>query len=223
MNNEQKFHILPNIRVDNTIPRIFENVTEMCKALGFIPKKICQVGAAEADELQYIEFVNNGAKALLFEPNPEFFKLLKEKYKNNHNISLFEIGIYNRVGKFKFYERWAGTFLSEVNSPPVRSQNINLLDRPGYSNDEKDAFYCECAKFNGFDDGDIDLFLIDTEGAEWECIEQMISRPRIMCIETHYIYSKYKNPHLDKILNWMSENNYILFAQNESDSVFLKK
>ena len=58
------------------------------------------------------------------------------------------------------------------------------------------------------DTGDIDILLLDTEGGEFDIIKNLISRPQQISIEMYSFGVKYKNPHFDEIIQWMSENNY---------------
>lgn len=214
-NDQQKFTLSPNFKIENNEERLFEDIFYLCKALNFIPKKICQIGAANSENLEYMEFIENGSKALLFEPNPPSYEELKNKFSYHPNISIFKIGIYNKSGKFKFDEDIGCTSISEIAKTPIKCSSV---EKPSGR-----FFYGECAKISGFDDGDIDLLLIDTEGSEFECIQHLISRPVLICIETHYIYSSYINPNIEKIYAWMTLNNYCKIAQNESDTIFMSK
>ena len=65
----------------------------------------------------------------------------------------------------------------------------------------------------------IDLISIDAEGSEWFVIKNMKSRPTVISIETHG--GMYVNPYLGDLLNWMLENDYILWYKDGSDSVFV--
>lgn len=195
-------------------PKLVNDIFAICQHLNFIPKNICQVGASNSGEFEFMEFIDKGSKAILFEPHPEFYDELVEKWGDNPNINIFQLGIYNKIGKFRFYEKWASTCLEECALiPGLLNEPIKIGDR---------YFYANCAFISGFDDGTIDLLLIDSNGAEWYCLEKLISRPKIICIETHYVYNDYKNPFLSKIWGWMDINNYRPFAVNESDTVFIK-
>jgi len=214
-NQYQKYTFVDHLQFEeNNDDRQANDIKDLCKKLHFSPKVILQVGAANSGELEYLEFINDGAKALLFEPNPEFFKDLKNRYGNHPNIALYQLGIWKVAGKFKFYEKWAGTFLSEQPKSPTE-----IIDN--YIRNENDTFWCECANIKGFDNGNIDLLLIDAEGVEFDILTDLKSKPIIICVETHYIYKKYKHPQFDKILAWMTINNYFTLATNESDTVFV--
>ena len=80
-------------------------------------------------------------------------------------------------------------------------------------------FTADAKLFSEIDDGTIDLISIDTEGSEWFVIKNMKSRPTVISIETHG--GMYVNPYLGDLLNWMLENDYILWYKDGSDSVFV--
>lgn len=193
---------------------IFETLTPMCEALNFKPEYIIQVGAsiseAQADEHKlFIE----SKKTLLFEPNPKEFERVRNVYGEYPNIVIYNIGIYKYADKLKFYGLGGTTYLSEIKESPVK-----VID--GYAEQENQVFWANCATIDGFDDGNIDLLLIDCEGSEWFVLEKLKSRPVLISLETHSPSGKYLNPFIKEIYNWMKENNYIPFAFNESDTVF---
>ena len=70
------------------------------------------------------------------------------------------------------------------------------------------------------DPGDIDVALIDTEGCEWKIISRMVSRPRFLSIETHNEW--YQTPDYQKLLDWLTENNYKLIHTDVTDSWYMR-
>lgn len=191
-----------------------QDVAELCDRLNFAPKNIVQVGAANSGDLEYMRFIEKGAKAILFEPNPDFCQELYKKWGTIDNISIFNLGFNSEAGKFKFVDRWASTCLVDLASVK------DLLDKPLSPEDK--YFYANCARFEGFDNGNIDLLYLDCQGAEWFCLSQLRSRPKIISIELYYCYSKYKNPFLENIYGWFLFAGYTILAINESDFVFGK-
>ena len=67
---------------------------------------------------------------------------------------------------------------------------------------------------------DIDILCVDTEGAEWFVLKNLISRPKIITLETHGI--RYTNPYLSEIMQWMKDNNYLPIGRDSSDTIFKK-
>lgn len=63
---------------------------------------------------------------------------------------------------------------------------------------------------------------MDCESCEWFVLEKLKSRPTIIQIETHSIYSDYHPFHIKEIENWFKNNNYQVVANNESDCIYVK-
>jgi hypothetical protein len=75
--------------------------------------------------------------------------------------------------------------------------------------------------FEKYDQGDIDLLLLDMEGFEWAVISKLVSRPKIIAVETHH-ENRSSNPNLDKIHEWMNNNTYKTLFKNTSDTYFIR-
>jgi len=203
---------------DNT-NRFCKTAAELCKRIDFVPKHIVQVGAAnDTKVLEFQEFIDLGAKVLLFEPHPEFYKILVQDFGHMENVSIFELGIYNKVGKFKMWDKWASSCLEECIDVPKLFTDKEKED----IRRENKFFYINCALFSGFDNGTIDLLYLDSNSCEMYCLEHMKSLPAMIVIETHYIFGGYRNPNYDKIHAWMTLHDYKLAGINESDKIFLR-
>ena len=129
------------------------------------------------------------------------------------NVSVEEVAVYDRVGTIQLSQRDASTFVSDLEASPA-------IVNDGYEQSEEDQFTVNCTTFDRIDDESIDLLSVDTEGSEWFVLETMLSRPRVISIETHG--ARYVNPHIDKIQSWMRDNGYILFYKNRTDSVYVQ-
>ncbi len=88
-----------------------------------------------------------------------------------------------------------------------------------YQPDDKDIFYAEAKLFSQIDDGTLDILSVDSEGAEWYVIEKMVSRPKIISVETHG--RRYKNPFAKEINAWMHTNNYKVWYKDKSDTIYI--
>jgi hypothetical protein len=78
----------------------------------------------------------------------------------------------------------------------------------------------ECRLFSEIDTGNFDLLSVDTEDCEWYFLETMKSRPKLISIETHGKF--YINPFIDKIVNWIKENDYKVWCKDKSDTIYFK-
>ena len=108
------------------------------------------------------------------------------------------------AAKLNFYKRF-------TSSPALVNDDYDIK--------QTDKFTAEARLFSEIDDGTIDLLSVDTEGSEWFVIKHMTSRPAVISIETHG--GMYVNPYLDKLQQWMDDNNYVLWYKDKSDSVFV--
>lgn len=214
-NQYQKFTIRNEIQVlvDND-NKTAEDVTELCDRICFHPRKILQVGAANSGDLEYMKFIEQGATAILIEPHPKFYAELVGKWGNIPNITIFNVGVADKVGKFKFIEAWASTCLAEYAKIPKLAKDLPDLNN---------TFECNCQLISGFDEGDIDLLYIDANGADFYSLKHLVSKPIMISIETHNIHNNYENHMIKHIDAWGILNNYTIMAFNESDTVYIKR
>lgn len=91
----------------------------------------------------------------------------------------------------------ASTFASEIPSSPA-------LANDKFDINKANTFTIEAKRFDEIDDGTIDVLSIDTEGCDWYVIQNMISRPTVISIETGT--KSYVNPFIKEIKEWMQAN-----------------
>ena len=108
-------------------------------------------------------------------------------------------------------QRNASTFARDLPESPA-------LVNDNYTIDSKDTFEVECKVFNDLDMGNIELLSVDTEGCEWYILKNLVSRPKIISLETHGKY--YVNPFIDDINAWLKANGYSIWYKTRSDSVY---
>lgn len=189
----------------------------LCKKLskkGFIPEHVAEVGVYSPKTSNIYDYIIQGVKCTLVEPNPKSIKLIKEHFSNYKNITLHEFAVYDYNGKINLVQRNASTFISELNESPA-------IVNDSYKINDDDKFVVETKRFDEIDDGGIDVLSADVEGSEWYIIKHMISRPGIVSLETHG--GVYVNPFIGQINNWMKNNNYEVWYKTKSDTVFVKK
>ena len=153
-------------------------------------------------------------KLHLFEPNITTYKNLVNFYGHYSNVTIHNVALFDRDGEILFSDDGDSSFVSEVMSPT--KFNSSDID------ESKNKYIVPCRSIKLYDNGDIDLLLVDTEGSEWMILKNLVSRPDEIVLETHNSESGYVNPHLQEINDWMSNNNYVLTRKNESDSFFKK-
>ncbi len=195
----------------------FENnkiIYKKVKQKGLTINKVCEVGVYLPETSNIIDFILDGVNTILVEPNPPAIQAINEYFRGkDENIVLHKVAIYNRDGKLNLSNAEASTFVSELPSSPA-------LVNDKYATDESKEVEVKCVKFSSVDDGDIDLLSIDTEGCEWYVLEFMISRPKVISVETHGKF--YINPFIGKIKDWIETNNYLVWYKDMSDTVYIR-
>lgn len=189
------------------------------KFVNFNPKVICEVGIFRSDCIHSLPLRTDETKMILVEPNPTCFQEVYNALKNYPNMEFHQKAVADTKGFIKLYNRPdkhgqdASGFIEGLSSCPA-------IVNDGYVIDEKDAIIVESILFSEIDKGDIEVLCVDTEGSEWFVLKNMISRPKIISLETHG--RNYRNPFLKEIIGWMLENKYKVVGQDSCDTVFEK-
>ena len=182
------------------------------KAKGFRPSHVAEIGVWYPHTSNIYQYIQDGVKATLVEPDPDSIDLIKTEFSGNDNVTLYEVAVCDFNGKVELCKRESSTFVSTLSLSPALVNDDCVIE-------QADKFMAEAKLFSEIDDGTIDLLSVDTEGSEWFVIKNMKSRPAVISLETHG--GMYVNPYLDKLQEWMDENNYLLLYKDMSDSVFV--
>lgn len=177
---------------------------------------VVEVGIWKANECRSHEFIENGKRVQLFEPHPDAFASLKRAYEKFENVKLHQLAISETKGKSKFICNESSSYLSTVEAPPCVQDDPYRV----YKKNSKLEIEVDCDVLSDYDDGTIDLLLLDMEGAEWGVLQSLKSKPRIIAVETHS-ENRYTNPNIDKINEFMNDNTYKVLFRNTSDSFFI--
>jgi FkbM family methyltransferase len=175
---------------------------------------VCEVGVYLPETSNIIDFIFDGIKATLVEPDQKNIDAIRIYFKDQKNIQLFPYAVYDYTGTVKLSRAAASTFISELKaSPALINDNYKITTETSYE--------VPCKIFSEIDTGDIDLLSVDIEGAEWYVLKNMKSKPKVLSIETHGKF--YENPFITEIQNWIQQNNYIVWYKDKSDTVFVQK
>jgi FkbM family methyltransferase len=175
-------------------------------------KLVCEVGVYMPETSNVIDFINNNVQTWLIEPDKNSLDRIYKKFKNK-NVTVYPIAIYDYNGILELVQREASTYAKDLSSSPAQIND-------SYKLNEQDTFKVECKVFNDVDNGKIELLSIDTEGCEWYVLKNMISRPKIISIETHGKY--YTNPFITEIKEWVVMNGYKIWYKTKSDTIYYK-
>ncbi len=184
------------------------------KAKGIQFSHVCEVGVYLPETSNIVDFIFEGIKTTLVEPDSKHVEAINKYFKGQNNITIFPYAVYDYNGVVKLSKAAASTFISELRASPA-------LVNDNYKISEVNTYEVPCKIFSDIDTGDIDLLSVDIEGAEWYVLKTMTSRPKVLSIETHGKF--YENPFLAEIQHWISINNYVIWYKDKSDTVFIKK
>lgn len=174
---------------------------------------VCEVGVFTPEYSNIQDFIKAGVRSTIVEANPELVEQLKIYFKDAKNITIHSYAMWDYNGFVILAKAEASSFVTDLKSTPA-------LANDKYKINDSNTVKVDCRMFSEIDDGTIDLISVDIEGSEWYVLKHMISRPKIISIETHGRH--YTNPFLKNILEWMSKNNYRIWYKNVSDTVFVR-
>ena len=183
------------------------------KSRGIRIDHACEVGVYLPQTSNIIDFIKEGVRASLVEADPETVTILREYFKD-YSVTIFPVAVWSTSGTIRLSRAAASTFVSELESSPA-------IVNDKYKVNIDNSFEVKCVVFSEIDEGNIDLLSIDIEGGEWHVIRNLRSRPKVISVETHGKY--YTNPFLKEIRRWMSEQNYMVWYKDASDTVFVRR
>lgn len=175
-------------------------------------RHVCEVGVYLPETSNIIDFIKEGIRATLVEADPETVEKIRS-YFDGYNITLHHCAVWDHNGTIRLSKAKASTFVSELKSSPA-------IENDQYEIRASETFEVPCKRFTEIDTSDIDLLSIDIEGSEWFVIKYLISKPKLISVETHGKY--YTNPYIHEIEEWMEKNDYIIWYKDGSDTVFVQ-
>lgn len=102
----------------------------------------------------------------IFEPVKEFCDLIKSKFSNNNNVHVMNFGLSNFSGKSKFFINGDSSSLLQKSGNEVE---VDLVDIVSFMQDK------------GIET--VDLIKLNIEGAEYDLLEHMLSRPEMLFVQ----------------------------------------
>ncbi len=214
------------------------DLPSLCSQHNITPRRLIEVGAAHPNSQRLTHFIKGGFDVVLIEANPRLFYCLTKgsdyaddfettwpnikpppygepglgAYTNCviHNVAIVD---KDRIGTVIIYDRKASSCVAGITSPAKANDGFVEGDgTPGYE--------VRATTIDEFDNGQVDILLADVEGCEWYCIKNLISRPKIIVLETHG--KGYTNPHLSEINEWMAANSYEVVGSDDTDTTYVK-
>lgn len=227
-----------------------DNLYQIAQQIGLKPRTVMEVGAAHPDTAQLREFAHAGVKTILIEANPRLYHCLVNGFDRGNfedswpnpprgpyaypgfgalpNVTVHHAAVVQSRGPVQMFECNASSFVAGTQSPiKINNGFVESDSTDGIKSIIKGFPYAgqahttvRGATIDEFDDGQVDILAVDVEGCEYWSLHTLVSRPRLICLETHG--GQYVNPMLDQIVDWMRMNGYGVAAQSESDTLFAR-
>ena len=184
-------------------------------------KKIAEIGVGRIDVAFGALYWHNETdgipdyEIMMFEPHPLYHRMLDEAGGYKPNVELYNVAIGDEEGEMQLVDAATSSHLQGISSPISQKNKKDELTG--------DVYTVKVEKISKYDKGDIDYLRVDTEGNEWFALKHLISRPKMIVVETHNNEATYINPYLFEIQKWAAENNYQCVSIQEGDHVFVKE
>lgn len=173
--------------------------------------KIFEIGVGEIIQSRTLQYIGTDVQCYLFEPNKKSFKGIEEKLGKEPNFHLHNFALGDEEKTVKFFLEAGGSYIEGVKSPV-------LVHNPNFEKEHKDIDLVEVKNIQDYDDGIMDVLLLDVEGYEYNILKKLISRPKTISVEMYSFGAGYINPNFHEIMFWMRKNGYRL---KEADEDFL--
>jgi len=181
-----------------------------------LPKNpICmEIGVGPLDQCRLRTFIEEGIECHLVEALWKYGRVLYSQYQHLKNVHLYPFAACDQRGPLTLFDRGEGSWLVDLPASPDTMNNAVEID-PEYCNTVPGI------TIDMIDTGELDLLLVDIEGAEWWVLKHLVSHPKVIVLETHLTGGSYINPYMIEIERWMEENGYVLQDKNISDSLYI--
>jgi len=191
------------------------DLKKIAEDLGIEYNVVCEVGVWKPEESHILNLIPHAKKVIMFEAQEEYAEQSRNSFKDYGYVTVHTVAIYKEnLDSVQFVDIGSSSFIEGVASPSVNMHVYNIPQRK--------RFHVQARTFDNYDEGDIDILAIDIEGAEWYVLEKMKSRPKLICIETHYAPIGYHNPFMSEIEEWIHENGYVKHMNDVSDTIYKK-
>lgn len=185
-----------------------------CRDKGFRPRHVAEVGVWLPGEANVLDFLEEGVRTTLVEPDPRSANAIRERFGRCENVVFHAVAVADEAGELELLQRGASTFASNLPSSPA-------LANDRYVPADEDRFVAPARRFDELDDGTIDLLSVDVEGSEWFVLKHMQSRPAVLSVEL--CGKRYTNPYRAEIERWLAEEGYVPWYLDHSDLVLVRR
>lgn len=161
------------------------------KNLGENIHTIVDVGANEGQTIDLFLKLNPNCDFFCFEPNPTLFEKLTNKYLENPNIRLYQLGVSDTNGERVFFENvlHSTSSFEEVDMDSEyleRKANILGVEKKNLIKRKYPVKIVKLSSFiNAHCSSHIDILKLDTEGHEYACLQGLFDQK--LNVDINYI------------------------------------
>jgi len=182
---------------------------------------IIDVGANRGQSIDSFLSIHPKVHIHSFEPNKRLYKILKDKYHSNKEVTIAALGISDKIGKSLFYENAIDltSSLEEINpKSKYLDKKAKIL---GVKKDELivDQYQIDVITINSFliehPNTYFDVLKIDIEGHELSCLKGLFNSNRktypirYIQLESHNDDMYLSNTKFEKIDDLLNKNGFI--------------
>ena len=197
------------------------NIPNLCRGMGFEPRTALEVGAGPGLVLRPHAHIFK--KLIIIDPVQEMIAahLRKWDLEGTTELEAHVAAIQEKRGtatmalpaNAKRARAGGGRgFVRDGPAAPVERTRRGRAARRRWATREVPA-----APLADFDDGKIDVAVVDVEGNEYTVLKTMVSRPRIILVEIVP-----NNTYRREIMAWMEANNYHHVASPRRNHLFIR-
>ena len=159
-------------------------------------KTVIDVGANKGQSIAFFKKLNKECVVFSFEPNKKLYELLLAKYKRDSNVSIYNVGISDKIGDADFHENvldYTSSF-ETLNPDSVylrKKAQILGVSTEGIVTSTYSVATTTLAHFINTQVGTtVDILKLDVEGHEYPCLVGLFSEKlgvkiRYIQVENH--------------------------------------
>jgi hypothetical protein len=188
---------------------------------GMKPRRVAEVGVNDPHLCSLLSFINEGIPTLLVEPLPYCCQNLRDAFVGKP-VEVIEGVIGDKEGSVLLYDRGAGSWIEDVPKGGAPDEHPNGCNTKREEFNHSYVRTVRSYRWQMVDPSDIDVLCVDTEGAEWFVVREMISRPALVRCEMHFPPTGWMNPHNAAIRQKMEEMGYTVIGEDVSDVLWAR-
>jgi FkbM family methyltransferase len=179
---------------------------------------VIDVGANKGQSIDFFLALNANCKIYAIEANPKLAELLRIRYSQHQNVTIFEVGISDKEGTHTFFENvfdYTSSFEKLNYDSKYLHKKAAML---GVSTETiiSDQYELETMTLSTFITThglvNVDLIKIDTEGHEYSCLQGLFdgkTLPRYIQMEGHHDDMYQTKVDHDGIKTLLSSNGFL--------------